>query len=102
MEILNKAIDIIWTISSILILPTLMLSIIYFLKEPKIRYPDKGWMDIKSHPIPDNIKDYIATDGKTVSTKYGIEWGPHGEIIFCKYDKTYLKYWQPLPEPPRK
>jgi len=70
-------------------------------KEKTYRSPAQGWLDIRVYKIPDDIKEYIATDGKEVSTKYGITWGPHGEIIFSSYDKTYIKFWQPLPEAPK-
>src|ERR1700674_1541214 len=74
----------------------------YFLHKEKIyRYPAEGWLSVKDHPIPEDIKNFIATDGKTVTTLYEPKWGPHGGVYFDKYDKTFVKYWRPLPEAPK-
>lgn len=64
--------------------------------------PSSGWLDIKKYPIPNDIKGYLGTDGKTVDYMYDLSWGPHGEILFNNYDKTYLTHWQALPAPPTK
>ncbi len=102
MEIWQKVMEVIWTFASILIIPTLLFGIHYFLKTPVARYPDNGWMKVEEYPLPDDIKEYLGTDGNEVRTMYGINWGPHGKIIFSEYNKTYLKYWQPFPLPPNK
>lgn len=74
-------------------------------KQPKIyRVQSSGWLDIKTHPLPKDIKGYLATDGKEVDYKYSVEWGPYGDVYYRKSyytDKhTYITYWQPMPDLP--
>jgi Protein of unknown function (DUF551) len=74
-----------------------------FLQKDRIyRQPSVGWLDVKTHKIPEDIKGFLATDGKKVDSKYQPEWGPNGEAIFNRYEKTYVTHWQPFPEPPKK
>lgn len=76
------------------------LSIYIFKKEKIYRGYPQGWLDIKSNPIPKDIKNFIATDGKTVEVIYMCTWGPYGEIYFNRYDKTFVTHWQLLPDVP--
>lgn len=74
-------------------------------KQPKIyRIPSQGWLHIKENPIPIDIKEYIASDGKEVSIKYDIKWGPRGEIYYknnsYSNEFSYITHWQPLPDLP--
>lgn len=64
--------------------------------------PTSGWMDIKKHPIPKDIRGFLGSDGKKVDYIYSVTWGPYGEVIFNNYDKTYITHWQALPQPPEK
>lgn len=75
---------------------------IYFLTKPRIyRYPAKGWIDIKSNPIPDDATDILITDGKDVRHVYTVEWGSNGKVIMSCYNKTFVTHWQPMPEAPK-
>jgi len=76
---------------------------IYIFQKDKIyRCPSNEWIDIKKHPIPNDIRGFIATDCKKVDYLYEIIWGPYGEVYFNKYNKTYVTYWQALPDVPKK
>lgn len=76
---------------------------IFFKKKQKIyRYPSAGWMDINKFPLPEDIKDYLATDGKDICHFYMPKYDSNGKTYFCSYDKTYITHWQPLPEAPNK
>lgn len=75
---------------------------VHFLnKEKKYRFPGTGWLNIKEVPLPEDLKDYIATDGKKVEYKSSIRWAPYGKVYFCEYDKTYITHWQPFPDVPK-
>jgi len=100
METLKNVNEVVLFVILISIVPLFIFGFSYFLKQPVVRYPGHGWLDVKSYPIPDDIGYYIATDGDDVDHKYGITWGPHGQIYFSEYKKTYIKYWQPFPAPP--
>ena len=94
-------------ISECLFIPVLTfflaITAIYFFQKEKIyRYECNTWLDIKSNPIPKDIKGFIATDGKYVDYIYIINWGPYGEIYFNFRKDTYVTYWQPLPDAPKK
>jgi hypothetical protein len=82
---------------------TCLLLISHFYHKDKIyRYPSDKWLEIKEHPIPDDIRGFLATDGKTVDYCYTIKWAPHGKIYFSEYSKTYISHWMPLPDVPEK
>lgn len=103
MEILETISKILYTfIPGALIFFCLSVGIYLFSKDKIYRYPSNEWLDVKKVPIPEGIKEYIATDGKRVSHMYSVDWGPHGQIIFCKYDKTYTTHWMPYPDVPQK
>ena len=101
MEILEQIGKISWNILPLTLIPLIMWGSLFFLWKDRVyRYRAQGWLDIKTHPISDDIRGFIATDGKKVDYLYLVEWGPYGEVLFNSYDKTYVKYWQPLPEAP--
>lgn len=75
--------------------------IFYFQKDRIYRQNSTGWLDIKKNPIPEDIREFIATDGKTVECKFSVQWGRYGEVIFNNHKKTYITYWQPLPDVPK-
>lgn len=79
----------------------LCMSMIYYNKEKIYRYPSNGWMSVNEYIIPEDIRDFLVTDGKTVKTIYSPKWEPHGKVIFNETEKTYVTYWQPFPEPPK-
>lgn len=99
--------EIINSVFGCLIIPSLtfcfLFTGIYFYKKEKIyRYTTTDWLEIKKYPIPKDIRGFIATDGKKVEHIHSITWGPYGEVIFNKYDETYLTHWMPLPDVPKK
>lgn len=103
MDTLNDISKFLWTALPIVLTPLIAAICIYlFQKEKVYRYPATGWMDVKTYPIPEDIRNFIATDGKEVDVIYAPSWGPHGKVLFQKYSNTYVKYWQPLPEAPNK
>ncbi len=78
-------------------------SAIYLFQKEKIyRISSIGWLDIKKHPIPHDIRGFIGTDGKKVDYIYLVKWGPYGEVFFSEYNRTYITHWQPLPDLPEK
>src|SRR5271169_6447531 len=82
---------------------TCAILIMHFFQKQKIyRYPTSDWMNIEHQPIPDDIRGFLATDGKTVEYCYFIKWAPHGKIYFSEYNKTYISHWMPLPDVPKK
>ncbi len=104
MELLKGIFNTLWLfVPACLIYLTLSIHERY--KRPKIyRVKSTGWLDIKTHPLPKGIKGFIATDGYEVDHKYGVEWGPYGDIFYKKSyfdDKhTYITHWQPMPDVP--
>lgn len=98
-------IEIFYTIGKILLPFACIMMIgggILFYKKDKIYYYSSNeWLSPKDYPIPDDIWRYIATDGEKVKQLYEIDWAPHGEIYFDKQEKTLLKFWMPLPNPPK-
>lgn len=78
-------------------------ALFFYTKEKKYCYDTNGWLDIKKYPIPEDIGDFFATDGKEVKHFYTPRWGPHGEVLFSDYSKkSYVKYWLPMPSIPSK
>lgn len=73
----------------------------YLNKQGYYRCSTTGWLSVKDHPIPEDIRGFIATDGNKVEYIYGLEWGPYGKVFMNKYEKTFITHWQPLPEPPK-
>ncbi len=75
---------------------------VYLFQKDKIyRGFPQGWLDIKTHKIPKDIRHFIATDGKKVEVLSSCTWGPYGEIYFSSYDKSFVTHWQPLPDVPK-
>ncbi len=73
----------------------------FFKKRNKVyRYPAQGWLDIEKHPLPEDLKGFISSDGQEIMMENYIDYSPTGRPYFCKYEKTYIKFWQPLPEAP--
>lgn len=98
--------EIIKTITHVF-LPTSLLVIALFcafhFKKPRIYRSDSaGWLSIKDHPIPEDMRDFIATDGKNVEYIHSPKWGPHGKVYFESYKETFITHWQPLPDIPKK
>jgi hypothetical protein len=102
---LNEIMNIVNSISLTIIPGTLIFLILscysFYNKDKIYRYHEKGWMDVNEYKIPEDIKGFLATDGKKVQHIYYPSWGPHGKVIFNSYDKTYVTHWQPLPSPPK-
>lgn len=95
------------TISNFLVIPficfiiTFIFSNLLYNREKKCFYPDKGWMNINEYPIPEDIRDFLATDGKEVSHMYMINYNSQGKARFNIYKESYITHWQPLPSPPK-
>jgi len=97
MEIIRA---ILYTILPACIMVFCISGVFYFQKDRIYRGYPSGWLDIKKHSIPDDVRGFLGTDGKRVEYLYIVRWGPYGQIIFSEYDKTYLTHWQPLPDLP--
>lgn len=72
-----------------------------FSKRPKIyRFSATGWLKVKDYPIPEEIKEFIATDGEDVSRERGITYNSKGNPIMG-YDQKIITHWQALPDVPK-
>lgn len=97
--------EVIYAICQIL-LPSALIGIIiasvhYIHKDKIYRSNSTGWLSVKEYPIPEDIRDFLATDGNKVVCLYKPKWGPHGKVHFGEYDKTHITHWQPLPDVPK-
>lgn len=100
---MNTFYDVTTTLLPAFVMITCVILCIHFFQKERIyRYPASNWMRLEDHPIPEDIRGFIATDGQTVDYKYTLNWAPHGKIYFSEYNKTYITHWMPLPDAPKK
>jgi hypothetical protein len=103
MEVISEIARLCVFLTPIVLVAVLVSMFVYFFKkEPIYMYKSTGWLDVKQYPIPTNITWYLATDGERVDNMFRLTWGPHGQLVFDKYEMTYITHWMPYPAPPKR
>ena len=60
------------------------------------RFPSTEWLKVSEHPIPEEIGEFIATDGQLVSAEYKVKYNSHGKPVMG-YDNGpvfFLDRWK--------
>ena len=74
----------------------------YYIRRKKIylsQYPD--WLFISEHPIPDDIKEYLCTDGNEVYQTAFKRYNKYGQLLSPYSDTRKVIAWMPIPETPK-
>jgi len=59
------------------------------------------WVDISEIPVPNDLEQFIFTDGEIVKCYSSIRYNKFGQVIF-HYDDKVATHWMALPTPPGK
>lgn len=66
-------------------------------KRPIVMQCD-DWLKIEDHPLPEDIRDFLAYDGYRVSEAIFPSYNSKGEAML--YSRK-LTHWMPMPEAPK-
>lgn len=58
------------------------------------------WRPIALSPLPEDIDDYICTDGKRVLHQSYVKYNSKG-LPTMGWRDTLITHWMPLPQPPK-